>query len=100
VPEGTVVRAVHGGTVAFAGPFTGFGTLCHRRSRGERFHALWVAGLGCGGPGGGPGGRGRGRPDRNRPGCDSGALFRGPNRRSFGRSPTMVETALVWGSLA
>jgi septal ring factor EnvC (AmiA/AmiB activator) len=27
VPEGTVVRAVHGGTVAFAGPFTGFGTL-------------------------------------------------------------------------
>lgn len=26
-PEGTVVRAVHGGTVAFAGPFTGFGTL-------------------------------------------------------------------------
>jgi len=27
VPEGTPVRAVHGGTVAFAGPFTGFGTL-------------------------------------------------------------------------
>lgn len=26
-PEGTPVRAVHGGTVAFAGPFTGFGTL-------------------------------------------------------------------------
>lgn len=27
VPEGTAVRAVHGGTVAFAGPFAGFGTL-------------------------------------------------------------------------
>jgi murein hydrolase activator len=27
VPEGTVVRAVHGGTVASAGPFPGFGTL-------------------------------------------------------------------------
>jgi murein hydrolase activator len=26
-PEGTPVHAVHGGTVAFAGPFTGFGTL-------------------------------------------------------------------------
>ena len=26
-PDGTVVKAVHGGTVAFAGPFTGFGTL-------------------------------------------------------------------------
>jgi murein hydrolase activator len=26
-PEGTPVRAVHNGTVAFAGPFTGFGTL-------------------------------------------------------------------------
>ena len=26
-PEGTAVRAVHSGTVAFAGPFTGFGTL-------------------------------------------------------------------------
>jgi septal ring factor EnvC (AmiA/AmiB activator) len=26
-PEGTIVKAVHGGTVAFAGLFTGFGTL-------------------------------------------------------------------------
>ena len=27
VPEGTTIRAVHAGTVAFASPFTGFGTL-------------------------------------------------------------------------
>jgi murein hydrolase activator len=26
-PEGTAVRAVHAGTVAYAAPFTGFGTL-------------------------------------------------------------------------
>jgi murein hydrolase activator len=36
-PEGTFVRAVHGGTVAFAGLFTGFGTLVILDHGGNNF---------------------------------------------------------------
>lgn len=36
-PEGAPVRAVHDGTVGFAGPFTGFGTLVILEHGGENF---------------------------------------------------------------
>ncbi|MDE3153526.1 MAG: peptidoglycan DD-metalloendopeptidase family protein [Acidobacteriota bacterium] len=39
-PDGQVVRAVHGGTVAFAGPFTGFGRLVIV-DHGDRSYSLY-----------------------------------------------------------
>jgi septal ring factor EnvC (AmiA/AmiB activator) len=39
-PEGTPVQAVHGGTVAFAGPFTGFGQLVIL-DHGDRDYSLY-----------------------------------------------------------
>ena len=42
--EGTPVEAVHDGTVAFAGPFTGYGTLVIVDHGRRHISALWPAG--------------------------------------------------------
>jgi septal ring factor EnvC (AmiA/AmiB activator) len=74
--EGAPVQAVHGGTVAFAGPFAGFGNLVIVQHDGRS-----------------------GRPGRARPNPRlgwnavdgrAGAVFRASRRRSAGRSLTMA----------
>ena len=96
---GTPVRALHPGTVVFAGAFTGFGQLVIV-DHGQQAYSLYgylstvrvqrgttvEAGALVGDVGDAPDG-------------DAGAVSRGARRRSSGRSPTMAETTVA-GSTA
>ena len=91
--QGSPVRAVHGGTVAYAAPFTGYGVMVIL-DHGEDAFTVYghLSGTALR-----PGAIGDARParrhDRRHAGRRAGHLLRGADRRSPGQSRTMASNA-------
>ena len=93
--EDLPVRAVHGGTVAYADAFTGLGTLVILDHGAQQLLAVRLSRLGDR-PDGRPGGNGRrNRPRRRIASWAAGALFRAQDRRQTDRSRTMAEASIT-----